>query len=106
MTTPSRPLTILRRGAEPAAGSGCERCAQSDALRRELEEQRRLAQERRLEIVQLQGELQELRRRDADPAAVGSQTQLRGVFDGPSIGEIPVTGRRVPRRTDPSETSA
>ncbi len=97
MSGPIRPFTILRR--EPAAP--CQRCAELDAVRRDLEAQRTLAQERRLEIVRLQQEREELRRRPAESPAPRARIGPRtGLLDGPSIGEIPVTGRRIPRRAE------
>jgi hypothetical protein len=100
---PLRRFTILRRAAGPAPTPppGCERCRQDETLRRELEGQARLAQERRLEILELQRELEELRRRAAGPA-VGS-TAGAGLCDAPSIGDIPLGGRPGPRRAGAGE---
>jgi len=100
MSGPIRPFAILRR--EPAAPPApCPRCAELDAVRRDLEAQRTLTQERRLEIVLLQQELEELRRRPAAPPAPRASVSPRAsLLDGPSIGEIPLTGRRIPRRAE------
>lgn len=104
MTRGLRPLLILRRGATPPAMPACERCGRAALLEQELAELRRAAEARRRELLELQREVHELRRRPAEPAAPREARAGHELLDGPSIGEIPVTDRREPRRDGPGET--
>lgn len=99
------PIRIIRRNAPtpaPAAppatvpaAAGCERC-------RDYAEVQRLAQERFLEIRQLQRENAELLGRVRPPEGAeaaarppgAGPARLRRLLDGPSIAELPVEGVR------------